>query len=234
MSTAAAPARRRVPVPRLALGLAALGLVLELTGWLTRVAGAPASIARPLAMDAPFSLARMYVTALFAAAALVAAAGAGRLPGRRTWWTSVAAIAGGIAVVKAAGTAHARFVAAVGGGSSLQALAVSAALAGGVVGGLWWLSRHERRDRRRVLGCLGLYAGAAVGLSALSAAVGPAWSATATLVEESGEALAGVGLLVAVLLGVAPRLVLPASWPLRRADDQLTLGAELPAGTLAR
>ena len=234
MSTAAAPAHRRVPVPRLAVGLAVLGLVLELTGWLTRVTGAPVAIARPLAMDAPFSLPRMYVTALFAAAALAAAVGAGRLPGRRTWWTAVAAIAGGIAVVKGAGTVHARFVAALGGGSSLPALLVSAALAGGVVGGLWWLSRHERRDRRRVLGCLGLYAGASVGLSAVSAAIGPAWSATATLVEETGEALAGVGLLVAVLLGVAPRLVLPASWPLRRADDQLTLGADLPAGVVAR
>ena len=227
MSTAElAPARHRVPVPRLAVGLAALGVVLELVGWLTRVTGAPTSIARPLAMDAPFSLARMYVAGLFAAAAVVAAVGAGRLPGRRTWWTSVAAIAGGIAAVKFAGTAHARFVAALGGGSSLSALVVSAALAGGVVGGLWWLSRYERRDRHRVLGCLALYAGAAVGLSAVSAAAGPAWSATATLVEESGEALAGVGLLVAVLLGVAPRLVLPASWPLRRVADQHTLGAE--------
>ena len=197
--------------------LAAVGVALELVGWLTRVTGAPASLARPLAMDAPFSLARSYVTLLFLTAAAVAAVGAARLPGRRTWWTAVAVIAAGIATVKAAGTAHARFVVALGGGS--RALLVSIALATAVVGGLWWLSRHERRDRRRVLGCLGLYAGAAVGLSAVSGAAGPAWSATATLVEESGEALAGVALLVAVLLGVAPRLVLPPSWPLRRAED---------------
>ncbi len=46
---------------------------------------------------------------------------------------------------------------------------------------------------------------------------------TATYLEESGEALAGVAVLVAVLVGVAPRLVLPASWVLRRAEDAGTL-----------
>ena len=46
---------------------------------------------------------------------------------------------------------------------------------------------------------------------------------TATFVEEAGEALAGVAFLVAVLVGVAPRLVLPPDWALRRADDALSL-----------
>ena len=45
-------------------------------------------------------------------------------------------------------------------------------------------------------------------------------------VEESSEALAGVAFLIAVLVGVAPRVVLPASWRLRRAVDAQTL--ELP------
>ena len=49
----------------------------------------------------------------------------------------------------------------------------------------------------------------------------------ATFLEESGEALAGVAFLLAVLAGVAPRLVLPASWPLRRSADAQTL--DLPA-----
>jgi hypothetical protein len=48
---------------------------------------------------------------------------------------------------------------------------------------------------------------------------------TATFLEESGEALAGVAFLVAVLVGVAPRLVLPAAWPLRREADAHTLEA---------
>jgi hypothetical protein len=46
---------------------------------------------------------------------------------------------------------------------------------------------------------------------------------TATYLEESGEALAGVAVLVAVLVGVAPRLVLPASWVLRRNSDAAPL-----------
>ena len=81
------------------------------------------------------------------------------------------------------------------------------------------VSREERRDRRRVLACLAGYAGASVGLSAVSAVAVGQWAVTATYLEESGEALAGVAVLVAVLVGVAPRLVLPASWVLRRAED---------------
>jgi hypothetical protein len=78
-----------------------------------------------------------------------------------------------------------------------------------------------------VLRALALYAGASVGLSALSSvATTSNWAAAATFVEESGEALAGVGFLLAVLVGVAPRLVLPASWALRRSADAHTL--ELP------
>jgi hypothetical protein len=96
------------------------------------------------------------------------------------------------------------------------------------VGVLWFLSRTERRDRRRVLGVLALYAVAAVGLSAISSVVsasdgGSSWAATATFIEESGEALAGVAFLMAVLVGVAPRLVLPAEWALRREMDAHTL-----------
>jgi hypothetical protein len=49
------------------------------------------------------------------------------------------------------------------------------------------------------------------------------WAVTATYLEESGEALAGVAVLVAVLVGVAPRLVLPASWVLRREEDSAAL-----------
>jgi hypothetical protein len=88
-----------------------------------------------------------------------------------------------------------------------------------------------------VLAVLALYAAASVGLSAVSSAVAGAvgsasnWAAAATFLEESGEALAGVSFLVAVLVGVAPRLVLPAAWALRRAADEHTLDLpeQLPA-----
>jgi hypothetical protein len=70
----------------------------------------------------------------------------------------------------------------------------------------------------------------------VASAVGGAarWTATATFLEESGEALSAVAFLVAVLVGVAPRLVLPAEWALRRDVDAQTLtlpdsGAVRPA-----
>ena len=98
-----------------------------------------------------------------------------------------------------------------------------------VVGALWFLSRTERRDRRRVLGVLASYAVASVGLSAVSTLTARAyggassWASAATFLEESGEALAGVAFLVAVLVGVAPRLVLPPEWVLRRQADAHTV-----------
>jgi hypothetical protein len=107
------------------------------------------------------------------------------------------------------------------------AVLVSGLAALAVVSSLWFLSRTERRDRRRVLGTLAGYAAASVGLSAVSASVPSSWAVTATFIEESGEALAGVAFLIAVLVGVAPRLVLPAAWPLRRTADAHTL--EVPA-----
>ena len=122
-------------------------------------------------------------------------------------------------------TPNTYLTAGAGRGPPPQLLRDSGQLSGSVVAGLWVLSRTERRDRRRVLGSLTGYAAASVGLSALSASVPGSLAATATFVEESGEALAGVSFLVAVLVGVAPRLVLPADWALRRSADALGLEA---------
>lgn len=224
-STAVARVRRRaIPLPSLGIALVAIAVALETVGFVGRLNGATGRTAELLSMDAPFSVPRMFVAALFAVAAVAAVAGAGAVPGRRTWWLAVGAVGGAIAAVKAGSTVHARALgrlgSAIGDGA---ALAVSAALAAAVVGVLWFLSRDERRDRRRVLGVLALYAVASVGLSAVSAAAGSQWVATATFIEESGEALAAVAFLMAVLAGVAPRLVLPATWPLRRTADAHTL-----------
>ena len=212
-----------VPVPTAAVALAALAVTLEFIGYLTRIAGAPHAIAQPLSMDAPFSVARMFVAALFATAAGTAGLGASRQPGRRTWWTAVAVVAAGIATVKAGGTIHARVLHALAGGDPVRGLLISIPMALGAAGWLWWLSRHERRDRRRVLSCLVGYAGASVGLSFISSVAGQFagsyGTATATFVEESGEALAGVAFLVAVVVGVAPHLVFPRA-ALRRASDR--------------
>jgi drug/metabolite transporter (DMT)-like permease len=170
-------------------------------------------------MDAPYSLPRLYVAALFAAAALAAVTFAGRTPRRRGWWLGVGLVAAGIAVVKAGSTVHADAMNAAADRLGTEgAVALAVLLAGGALAVLAFLSRAERRDRRRVLGALAAYAVASVGLSAVSTVAG-SWYVTATFLEESGEALAGVAFLVAVLVGVAPRLVLPADWALRRRED---------------
>jgi hypothetical protein len=221
----AAPVRRRaVPLPPVGVGLAALAVSLEAAGYAMRLTGQGGELGRLLSMDAPFSLPRMFVALVFAAGAVAAVAGAGSLPGRRVWWLGVGLVGGGIAVVKAGGTVHADAMSALAGALGTRAtVLVSVLAASAVVAALWFLSRTERRDRRRVLGTLAGYAAASVGLSALSTSVPAAWYATATFVEESGEALAGVAFLVAVLVGVAPRLVLPADWALRRRLDAQTL-----------
>jgi hypothetical protein len=218
--------RRAVPLPPVGVALAASALALETCGLILRLTGATGPAARALSMDAPFSLPRLFVAALFAAAAIAAVVAAARFSGRRSWWLAVAVVGAGIASVKAGGTVHADAMRAVQGGFGARtATVLSVAVAAAVLVGLWSFTRGERRDRRRVLGALAFYAVASVGLSALSGAVPADLSATATFVEESGEALAGVAFLMAVFLGVAPQLVLPASWALRRAADAEALEA---------
>ncbi|WNV76034.1 hypothetical protein [Geodermatophilus sp. DSM 44513] len=213
--------RRRVPLPPVGIALAATAVLLETTGYVVRLTGTSGPLSRTLSMDAPWSAPRTFVAALFAVAAVAAVAGAARTPGRRGWWLAVGLVCAGVAVVKAGGTLHVEAGAALSAGLGRGgALAVSVALAAAVLAVLGYVTRDERRDRRRVLSCLAGYAVASVGLSAVSAAVSAPWVATATYLEESGEALAGVAVLMAVLVGVAPRLVLPASWVLRREEDR--------------
>ncbi len=232
LAPAARPMRRRVPLPPVGIALAFLAVGLETVGYVVRLRGTTGPAAHALSMDAPWSLPRVFVATLFAAAALSAVAGAARNPGRRTWWLAVGAVAGGVAVVKAGSTVHVTAMEALTDATSFAgAVVISALVAGVVLAVLAFISRAERRDRRRVLNALALYAFAAVGLSAVPGLLDGRWSTMATFVEESGEALAGVAVLVSVLVGVAPRLVLPRAW-LRRRDDELSLEApvvRLPA-----
>lgn len=238
----ARPARRvRLPLPPFAIGLVAVAVALETVGYLLGLTGARGQVAQLLSMDAPFSVPRMYVAALFGAAALAAVAGAGTMPGRRVWWTAVGVVAGVVCAVKAGSTVHATAVTELSAAVTLPGtVLISAALAAAVVGGLWWLSRNDRRDRRRILGALALYALASVGMSAaasaLAGAYGPVagWTLALTYLEETGEALAAVTMLVAVLAGVAPRVVLPAGWTLRRADDEHALEIAEPGSPAVR
>jgi hypothetical protein len=236
-ATGAAPAAVRrgpVPLPPVGIGLIVVALGLEAAGYAARLTGARGALADALSMDAPFSVPRLFVAGLFAVAALAAVAGAGAQPGRRAWWLAVALVAGVVAAVKAGSTVHARALSFASDHlGSVAALLVSVVLAGGALAALWYLSRTERRDRRRVLGALGFYAVAVVGLSALSGAVAGAyggdssWAAAATFVEEASEALSAVAYLIAVLVGVTPALVLPREWALRRQAD--TEALEAPA-----
>ncbi|MCZ2858448.1 hypothetical protein [Blastococcus sp. VKM Ac-2987] len=227
--------RRAVPLPPVGVGLAAAAVVLMGTGFVLRLTGATGPAAQLLSMDAPFSLPRMFVAGLFAVAALAAVAGAARNPGRRTWWLAVGLVAAAIASVKAGGTVHADVMgAAIATVGEPAAIALSAVVAVAVVGALFVLSRTERRDRRRVLGSLAGYGVASVGLSALSVLAPGSLRVTATFVEEAGEALAGVAFLVAVLIGVAPRLVLPEGWALRRSADAHSLELAQPLEKPAR
>jgi hypothetical protein len=227
---AVARRRRAVPLPPMGIALAASVVALETTGFVLRLTGATGPLAQLLSMDAPFSLPRMFVAALFATAAFAAVAGAAAQPGRRAWWTAVALVAAAIAAIKVGSNVHARGMDALTDlAGRAGAVLISALAASAVVGALWFVSRNERRDRRRMLSVLSLYGVAAVGLSAVTSVVADAygrastWTASAAFLEESGEALAGVTYLLAVLVGVAPRLVLPASWVLRRKADALGL-----------
>ncbi|MCZ2836057.1 hypothetical protein [Modestobacter sp. VKM Ac-2985] len=229
--------RRRLPVPPLSAALIGVGLSLQAVGLGLRLAGNDRGAARYLSMDAPLSVPRMWVAALLATAAVAAFVGAARATERRPWWLGVGVVAALAAQVKGGGTVHVEALRTAGlAGRPVLATAVSAGIAVVTLAVLWWLSRTERRDRRRVMTAFAIYAGAAVVLSGVSAVVGSAsgafpWAAVATFVEESGEAVGAVAVLTAVLVGVAPRLVLPADWALRRRADAETVDApgQLPA-----
>jgi hypothetical protein len=232
--------RRRVPVPPIAAILVTTGVCLEAVGFGLRTSGRDRGTAALLSMDQPMSVPRLYVTALFVAAAGAALLGSARAGQRRPWWVAVGLVALVVAEVKGGGTVHVRVLAAAGVGDRPVVAAIGSALVAAVVlGALRWVSRADRRDRRRVLAAWALYALAAVGLSAVSSLVGQAvgggspWTALATFVEESGEVLGAVAVLMSVLVGVAPRLVLPADWALRRTADAETLDAPVPASSWA-
>lgn len=219
------PRRRRLPVPPIAVTLLTTGVGLEILGLALRISGREHGRALLLSMDAPMSVPRLFIAALFATAAVTAVLGGVSSRGRRTWWLSVAAVAAAVAEVKGGGTTHVRALHALGLSEHAPITVVgSAAIIAAVLSTLYWVSRAERRDRRRVLLAFGVYGVAAVGLSAVASTAGD-WSAVATFAEEAGEVVGGVAVLIAVLVGVAPRLVLPPDWALRRDADALTIDA---------
>jgi hypothetical protein len=198
------PGRRRawwVYASALALvGLFCAGFLVRVRCTALRRCGGP--VARVLDLDALGGVPRLVTTAMFVVIAVLAWRAARRAAGRRAlWWTAIAAAGAVLAVLKLV-SAHSLAKA----DSAVLTLVGSVGLAVAALVVLWVLGRRWGvAAAGPVVGALALYAGAAIGLDAvtwLAAAVqthAGALSATATtFVEELGEALSAFVLLVTV------------------------------------
>jgi hypothetical protein len=191
---------------RWVVGLAAALVVLYCGGLVVRIrctvfaeCGGPS---RLLDLDALGGMPRLATTALFLATALLAWDLSRRAPGRcAVWWAAVAGVGAVLAVLKLV-SAHSIAKA----DSAVGTLLGSVLLAVAGLGALWVLGRRWGMTATRpVVLALALYATAALGLDAVTwlfAAVqghdGALSQAVATFVEELGEALTALVLLVTV------------------------------------
>lgn len=184
----------------LAVGLFGLGFVVR---WRCTVGScALAGHEWLFDIDAIGGLPRLFTTSLFLATTVAAAVVAVRLPGRaRVWWAVIAAIGVGLVGAKLV-SVHSVMETDDGRGTTLLVGAV-ATLVGlpllAVAGRAWRVPRAGA-----VVTALALYALAALGLdqvTGLVAAIDPAPlpDAAATFVEELGEALTALALLVVVV-----------------------------------
>ncbi|WP_254791058.1 hypothetical protein [Blastococcus tunisiensis] len=225
--------RRALPLPPVGVALVATAVALQVIAYALRLSGATGSASQAFSLDGPLSVPRMFVAGLFAVGAIAAVVAAARMPDRRVWWFGVAVLAAGIAAARVGGIPPADARGGDPAGGRIAVL-VGVALVVGAGVALWFLSRTERRDRRRVLGGLVGYAAASVGSFAVADVVPASWAAATTFIGESGAALAGVAFLFAVLVGAAPRLVLPADWVLRRTADARTVDVAAAAPFVGR
>ena len=203
-------AGRLVPV------LAAVVVLAELVGFVARracaahgCAGAATSWAARLDMDALGSVPRGLITVLLAAVSLlclVAVLRAGR-HGAALWWATLAAGAAVLTWAKHT-SIHSVVESRLAGllpGTDVQLGFVVVSALGLLV--VVTTARWVRRDTRTsVTTWLALYAVAAVGLAAVTLAVaplGPLVSDVSTLVEETAEGVAAVGLLGAVRCAIS-------------------------------
>lgn len=190
----------------LALGLFGLGFVVR---WrCTAGSCALAGHEWLFDIDAVGGLPRLFTVSLFAATTVAAALVALRSDGPpRLWWSAVAAIGVGLVGAKLV-SVHSVMEADDGRGTTLLVGAV-ATLVGlpalAAAGRAWQVPRAGG-----VVVALALYALAALGLDQVTGLVaaldpGPLPDAAATFVEELGEALTALALLVAVVRRVPER-----------------------------
>jgi hypothetical protein len=177
----------------------AVGFVVELR---CAVGSCPdPTVRRLFRLDALGALPRLFTTGLFLAVAVLAALAAMRSAERvRLWWAGVVAGGALLTVAKAVSSHSAlerddgRFLTFVG---AVLVTALALAL-------LWWAGRAwSVPGTTPIVGALGLYAAAAIGLDQVTWVVGGLhhpWVAlaVATFVEEGGEAVTALVLLVVV------------------------------------
>ncbi|MEI4273218.1 hypothetical protein TEK04_15940 [Klenkia sp. LSe6-5] len=152
-------------------------------------------------LDAVGGLPRLFTTSLFVAATVCAVRVAARSAGRRAlWWAAVAAVGVGLVFAKLA-SAHSVLERVDGAGLTLAVGSLASVVGLPVLG---WLGRAWRvPGSRDVVLALAVYALAALGLDRVTGLVagldpGPLPVAAATFVEELGEALAALAVLVVV------------------------------------
>ncbi|HEV7188878.1 MAG TPA: hypothetical protein VGN28_13370 [Blastococcus sp.] len=184
----------------LALVLFPIGLITRLRCGLGRCTGS--TLQHVFDLDAIGGLPRLFISGLFAAVAVLAWL-ARRRSGdvARTWWTAVAGIGAVLAVAKLVSmhstAKHSAPLLTLAGGLLLTGLALGALT---VTGRRWGIAAA-----RPIAVTLGVYAAAALGLDAVTSAVAAAQdhvgalsAAASTFVEELGEALAALFVLVTV------------------------------------
>jgi hypothetical protein len=208
------------PWPRLrdtwwVFGLAAAALGIFLLGFLVALRcgprGCDGSLAtRLLDLDAVGGVPRLFTTALFVGSGFLAWRASRSASGNAaTWWTAVAVIATGLAVAKVA-SVHSTLKSSV---SPLVTLVGGLVLTALALGALWMTGRRWGvAATRPVVLALATYAVVALGLDLLTRAaaavqdrVGWLTVSGTTFVEELGEALAALILLVTIRWHVTRR-----------------------------
>jgi hypothetical protein len=201
------------------LGVYCAGLFVRIRCTFLGHCGGPA---RMFDLDALGGVPRLITTAMFLGAAVLAWRAARRCAGRRAlWWWAVAAVS---AVLAGAKLASVHSLAKED--SAVLTLLASVVLAVAALGALYVLGRRWGvAATRPVVTALALYAVASIGLDAVTwliAAVqaqpGALSAAAATFVEELGEALAALVLLVTMRWQAAA-----VRRPARPADGLRTL-----------
>ena len=208
------------PWPRLrdtwwVFGLATAALGLFLLGFLVALRCGPRGCdgslaARMLDLDAVGGVPRLFTTALFLGTGVLAwRAARSASGGAATWWTAVTVVAAGLAVAKVA-SVHSTLKNSV---SPMLTLVGGLALTALALGALWMSGRRWGvAATRPVVLALATYAVVALGLDLLTGTaaavqdrVGWLTVSGTTFVEELGEALAALLLLVTVRWHVTSR-----------------------------